>query len=402
MDFQLLPEHEAFKQQFVSWLEENLPQKRYRGREGEGAKVAQAYKDFQRQLFEGGYAGVNFPKEYGGQGLTLIEEVIVNQVLAERCADLRWPGIITHGMAVPTIYTCGSEEQKKKYLPKILDGTHLWCQGFSEPNAGSDVVNVNTRAIKDGDYYVVNGQKVWTSRAHVSDYCLLLVNTDPDGLKHKSLTYLLVDMTLPGIEVRPIPQITGEPEFNEVFFENVKVPVDMLVAKEGQGWMIAITTLMFERAMGDVTIGSAYLRSLDMILEMAGKAMRAGKPAIEDPLFRQQLGRIYTEIMTLKYHGLRNLSRQLGGDVPGPEGSVGKLLWSLPNQNLTAAAVAMLGSPGQIYGNTPWSIHDDYWQFEYLRSKGSTIEAGTTEIMLNIIGERVLNLPKDMSRDQRK
>ncbi|MBW2369006.1 MAG: acyl-CoA dehydrogenase family protein [Deltaproteobacteria bacterium] len=398
MEFQYTPEQEAYRQQFVSWLDENLPEDTNVGTDVEGC---QKYKDFQRRLFDAGYAGVHYPKEYGGQGQSLIEEVIVTQVLAERCVLLRFPGIITHGMAMPVIYNCGTEEQKKTFMPKILEGTHIWCQGFSEPDAGSDVVNVNTRAVKEGDHYVVNGQKVWTTVAHASDYCLLLVNTDPSGPKHKSLSYLLVDMRLPGVEARPMPQITREPEFNEVFFDNVKVPADMLVAKEGQGWMIAITTLMFERTLGDVTTGTAYCSNFESMLEMAGQAMRSGKPALEDPIYRQQLGQAYIEIMTLKYHGLRNLSRQLGGDIPGPEGSVGKLLWSLPNQKLTEAAIGMLGSAGQIFGSTPWSIQDDRWQYSYLRSFGNTIEAGTTEIQRNIIGERVLGLPKDMSRTSR-
>lgn len=395
MDFNFTPEQEAFREKFVSWLEENLPAD---VDVGEDEPAAQAYKDFQKRLFEGGYAGLHYPKEYGGQGLGLMEEVIVMQTLYNVCPDLRLAATITHSMAVPVIYKYGTEEQKKYFLPRIFNGTDLWCQGFSEPDAGSDVVGINTWAVREGDCYEVNGQKVWTSWGHKADYCLLLVRTDSNGPKHKGLSYLLLDMNLPGVEVRPITQITGVPEFNEVFFNKVRVPADMLVAKEGDGWMIAITTLMFERTLGDVSFGAAYLNRFDKMMEMAGKAMRGGKPALEDPVFRQQLGQSYIEIMGLKYHGLRALSRQLHGDIPGPEGSVGKLLWSIPNQKLTEAAVDMMGSVGLIYGSTPWSIDDSYWQFSYLRSKGNTIEAGTTEIQLNIIGERVLGLPKDPSR----
>jgi alkylation response protein AidB-like acyl-CoA dehydrogenase len=361
-------------------------------------ELKQGYKDFQKRLFDAGYAAMHYPKAYGGQGKTLLEEIIVLQVLSTTCIELRMPGVVTHGMAVPVIFTCGTEEQKTNCLPKILDGTHIWCQGFSEPDAGSDVANVSTMAIKEGDRYIVNGQKVWTSYAHMSDFCLLLVRTDPDSAKHKGLSYLLVDMKAPGVDVRPMTQITGESEFNEVFFDNVEVPVDMLVGQENMGWQIAITTLMFERVMGDVVIGAAYEKNIARMIAMAGRTKRSGQPVIENPVFRQQLAQSYIEIMALKYHGLRSFSHQLKGGIPGPEGSIGKLLWSEPNQRLTEAAIGMQGPNSQILGGSQWSIDDGLWQYAYLRSKGNTIEAGTSEIQRNIIGERVLGLPKDMSR----
>ena len=252
MDFRFTPEQEVFRQEFVSWLEKNLPDgwdpSRYRNYDST-AEWARAYKDFQRRLFEAGYAGLHYPKEYGGQGKTLMEEVIVLQTLAATCLELRAPGVITFGMAAPTLFTCGSEEQKRKFLPKILDGTHIWCQAFSEPNAGSDVANVSTRAVRDKGHYTVNGQKVWISFAHLADYCIMLVRTDPSVKKHKGLSYLLLDMKSPGVQVKPITQITGQEEFNEVFMEDVRVPEEMLVGKEGDGWGIAITTLMFERVV---------------------------------------------------------------------------------------------------------------------------------------------------------
>jgi alkylation response protein AidB-like acyl-CoA dehydrogenase len=401
MDFRFTTEQEEFRNEFVSWLENNLPENwdptRFRQFETK-EELNQAYKDFQKRLFDGGYTAMHYPKEYGGQGKTLLEEIIVLQVLSTTCIELRMPGVVTHGMAVPVIFTCGTEEQKTKYLPKILDGTHIWCQGFSEPDAGSDVANVSTMAIKEGDRYFVNGQKVWTSYAHMSDYCLLLVRSDPDTAKHKGLSYLLVDMKAPGIDVRPMTQITGESEFNEIFFDNVEVPVDMLVGQENMGWQIAITTLMFERVMGDVVIGAAYEKNIARMMAMAGNTKRSGKPVIENPVFRQQLAQSYIEIMALKYHGLRSFSHQLKGGIPGPEGSIGKLLWSEPNQRLTEAAIGMQGPNSQILGGSEWSVDDGLWQYAYLRSKGNTIEAGTSEIQRNIIGERVLGLPKDMSR----
>ena len=292
MDFRFTSEQEEFRKEFVSWVEKNLPDDwgqtglRYFKTEDD---QKQAYKDFQKRLSDAGYAAMHYPNEYGGQGKTLLEEIVVLQTLSTTCIQLRSPGIVTHGMAVPVLFTCGTEEQKKKYLPKILDGTHIWCQGFSEPDAGSDVANVSTMAIKEGDRYIVNGQKVWTSYAHMSDYCLLLVRTDPDSAKHKGLSYLLVDMQAPGVDVRPMTQITGESEFNEIFFDNAEVPVDMLLGQENLGWQIAITTLMFERVMGDVVIGAAYEQNMQRMLNMAAKTKRAGRPVIEDPICRQQL-----------------------------------------------------------------------------------------------------------------
>jgi len=310
---------------------------------------------------------------------------------------LKMLGAVTHAMAVPTIFHCGTGKQKSDLIPKILDGTHLWCQGFSEPDAGSDVANLSTLAIRDGDHYVVNGQKVWTSVGHLADYCMLVVRTDPDSRKHKGLSYLLVDMSLPGVDARPMRQITGESEFNEVFFDNVRVPVDMRVGEEGKGWMIAITTLMFERVMGDVLMGSAYEKAMERMVQMAWKTKKSGRPVIEDPVYRQQLAQSYIEVMVLKYHGIRNISNELKGGTPGPEGSIGKLLWSEPNQRIMEIAIGLQGPGSQVTGG-PWAVDRGNWQYGFLRSKGNTIEAGTSEIQRNIIGERVLGLPKDASR----
>jgi alkylation response protein AidB-like acyl-CoA dehydrogenase len=405
MDFRLTPEQEAFRKEFVSWLDMNLPDgwdpSRYRNYDSQ-EDLERAYRDFQRRLFDGGYTAMHFPKEYGGQGKTLMEEVIVSQVLFSTCSELRLPGIVTHGMAVPTIFTCGNEEQKREFLPRILDGTHIWCQGFSEPDAGSDVANVSTRAVKENGHYIINGQKVWTSYAHMADYCILLVRTDPTVAKHKGLSYFLLDMKLPGVEVRPMTQITGEAEFNELFFDDVQVPVEMRVGEEGQGWQIAITTLMFERVLGDAIMGAAYERNIQKMIEMANQTKRSGIPIIENPIFRQQVAQAYIEVMVLKHHGLRSLSNQLKGGIPGPEGSIGKLLWSEPNQRITEAALGMQGPNSQILRGSPWTIQDGYWQYGFLRSKGNTIEAGSSEILRNIIGERVLGLPKDISRAKRQ
>jgi len=401
MDFRLSREEEAFKDEFITWLENNLPDdwdnSIYRVFETD-EEWGRAHRDFQRKVFKAGYAGMNVPIEYGGQGKSLMEEVTVIDAIGSLCFQLRIPGVISFGMAAPTILMCGTEDQKKKFIPKLLDGSHIWCQGFSEPNAGSDVANVSTLAVKEKGHYVVNGQKVWTTFAHLADFCILLVRTDPETVKHKGLSYLLLDMQLPGVEVRPIRQMSGDAEFNELFLENVRVPENMLVGNEGQGWEIALTTLMFERVMGDVFISSGYERNIENLIKMAGKAKRSGQPVIQDPVFRQQLAQRYIEVMALKYHGLRGLSQQLKGGVPGPEGSIGKLLWSESFQRYAEAAMNMQGPYSQIMRGSSWALDDGAWQYLFLRSRGATIEAGTSEIQRNIIAERVLGLPKDVSR----
>jgi alkylation response protein AidB-like acyl-CoA dehydrogenase len=405
MDFRFTPEQEAFREEFISWLEKNLPKEwdpdKYRNYNSYD-ELAKAYHSFQKRLFDAGYATVHYPKEYGGQGRPMIDEIIIQQTLASTCMELKSVGGITFGMIAPSLLTVGNEEQKKRFLPKILDGTNVWCQGFSEPNAGSDVANVSTTAVKKGDRYIVNGQKVWITYAHLADYCMLLCRTDPKTTKHRGLSYLLVDLKTPGVEVRQIQQMSGESDFNDIFFEDVEVPEEMLVGSEGDGWRFAMTTLMFERVFGDATMAGLYLKTVDRMIKLAQECKRSGKPVIDDPLVRQQLGQAYIEVMILKYHGLRSLSGQLKGGVPGPEGSIGKILWSEPNQTITEASLGMQGMNGQIMRGSPYTIHDGAWQFGFLSSKASTIAAGSSEILRNIIGERILNLPKDSSRAARQ
>ena len=404
MDFRFTEEQEAFRQEFTSWLEQTLHEVREGGTQRSSESAAEweeAARDFQNRLFKAGYAARHYPEEYGGQGRPIEEELIVSETMAAMCPDFRHPLVVTMGLVSPTILTCGTEDQKRRFLPKILDGTHIWCQGFSEPNAGSDVVNVSTRAVKKGDHFVLNGQKVWTSYAHLADYAVMVVRTDPDVPKHKGLSYLLMDMKAPGVEVRPVTQITGDQDFNEIFMDDVKVPVDMLVGEEGQGWMIAITTLMFERAMGDAMIANTQLKGVENMFAVAREVKRSGLPVIKDPRFRQELAQAWIETMVLKCHGYRNISQLLEGGVPGPEGSIGKLLWSETGQRTNEAVMHLQGPLSQVMKGSPWSVEEGRWQYSFLRSKGYTIEAGTSEIQRNIIGERVLGLPKDASRAQR-
>lgn len=400
MDFRWTPEQEAFRSEFSAWLGKNYPTgydpRRYKNYQS-SKDNARDYREFQRRLSESGYAGMHYPKAYGGQGKTLTEYIIILQVIGGNCFELYYPGAMTHGLIVPTIFVHGTEDQKREFLPKIMNGTQLWCQGFSEPEAGSDVANVSTMAVRQGDHYVVNGQKVWATYAHESDYCILLVRTSRSGPKHRGLSYLLVDMKTPGVEVRPLRQLTGKADFCEIFLTDAKVPANMLVGQEGDGWKIAMTTLAFERTIGDVFAGALFEKSLQNLMQLARETKRSGVPVIQDPIFRQQCGQGYAEIMASKCLALRSLSQQLRGAMPGPEGSIGKLLVTETNQWVNDLAVTIQGIRGQIMSGSG-SMHDGSWQFGFLKSRSETIAAGTSEVQRNIIGERVLGLPKEAAR----
>jgi len=399
MDYRLTPQDEDFRKEFRAWLEKSFPEEETPPKLETVEEREKAYRDFQKKLFDAGYAGIRYDKSYGGRGGTMMEEIIVAEELAPY-AETHAYGLnaIGMGMAGPVINTVGNEEQKKEFLTKLLDGTHIWCQGFSEPNAGSDLAGISTRAVKKGDHYEVNGQKIWTSIAHIADYCMLLVRTNPDVPKHKGLSYLLMDMNLSGVDVRRVQQLTGESEYCEVFLDDVKIPVNMLVGEEDKGWMIAIATLMFERVMGDLRVANAFTREFWRTLEMAKEMKRGGRPVMEDSMFRQRMAQTYIELMVLKYNGFRSLSQVIKGGVPGPEGSIGKIIWSELHQRMTELSLEIEGPYGQLMNGSPLAIDDGLFQYLFLRAKGNTIEAGSSEILRNIIGERVLGLPKDVAR----
>ena len=289
MDFSYSPEDEAFRKEVRGWLEENLPESWRAARSTIPTREDsfQIALEWQKRLYKRGWVGLTWPREYGGGGGTLMQQVI----LSEELAKARAPGIANTlgvGMAGPTIMSFGTEEQKKRFIPKILSGGEIWCQGFSEPDAGSDLANLQTRAIRDGDYYVVNGQKVWSTMAQYGEWCLLLVRTDPEVVpKHRGITYLLMDMKTPGIEVRPLKQMTGDSEFNEMFLDNVRVPVSNRLDEENRGWYVAMGTLAFERAgMGQAIM---FKQVLNEIFRLAAKTKRNGIPAIKDSTIRQKL-----------------------------------------------------------------------------------------------------------------
>jgi len=399
MDYRPTPQDEQFRKELKAWIARTFPSDQPPPKMETREDRINAYRDYQRKVFEGGYAGIRYPKEYSGQGGTLMQEIITSEELGPigrtHAASVN---VIGFGMGIPTVFTVGTPEQKEKFLRKSLDGTCIWCQAFSEPNAGSDVASISTRAERMGDHYVVNGQKVWITNAQYADWCMLLVRTNPNVAKHKGLSYLLMDMKAPGVEVRPIQQLTGEAEFNEIFIDNVQVPVENLVGEENGGWSIALTTLMFERVMGDLSTANQFLWVFEQLWQMVKGVKRRGRPILEDPGFRQKLAQMYIEILVLKYNGYRSLDRVLKGGIPGAEGSVGKIIWSELNPRMTELALEIEGPYSQLIERSAGAIEDGRWQYMFLRAKGNTVEAGSAEIQRNIIGERVLGLPKDLAR----
>ncbi|MEW6296256.1 MAG: acyl-CoA dehydrogenase [Thermodesulfobacteriota bacterium] len=393
MDFDYTPQEEAFRQELRAWLAANRPE----GYDPDTFEELDQDTRFavqlrwQKKLFAAGWVGIHWPKEYGGRGATVVEQAIYQQEMAR----VKAPGVANPlGISIvgPTLMLWGTEEQKKRYIPKILSAEEIWCQGYSEPGAGSDFASLQTRAVEEGDDFVVNGQKVWTSYAHKAHYCILVVRTDPHAPKHKGLSYLLVDMKSPGITVRPLVQITGDAEFNEVFFEDVRVPRANLVGEKNQGWQVAVTTLMFERAnFGIVYQLEPLLRQLT---EVAKRVRVNGHTAAEDPAVRQKIAQFYTETQAIKYNGFRQLTRQLKGAPPGPEGSVGKLAASELNLRIVHFAMELLGPYSQCALGEELGVHRGYWSRRALGSRLYTIAGGTSEIMRNIIGDRVLGLPK--------
>jgi alkylation response protein AidB-like acyl-CoA dehydrogenase len=389
MDLSYSPAEERFRLELRSWLEAHPP-----GPEPEDLDAWVAYgKAWQRRLYEAGWCGVHWPEAYGGRGASLIEQILFQEEMARAKAPLliNLAGLTMVG---PVLIACGTEEQKKRYLEPILSAEEIWCQGFSEPNAGSDLAALKTRAVPDGDSFVVNGQKVWTSFARYADWCILLVRTDPASPKHKGITCLLVDMHSPGITVRPLRQISGDDDFNEVFFEDVRVPRANVVGRVDGGWEITIATLMHERQT--LTFSRQLQSSIALagLIETAGRFPSRDRPAAADPLVRQRLAAAYIDGQAMRFTALRNLTRVLRGGIPGPEGSIEKLFWSEMYQRMLEAALEMEGPYAQLVEGSPQAVDGGRWPHLFLYSRGRTIAAGTSEIQRNIIAERVLGLPR--------
>jgi len=389
MDFSYSAAEEAFRAELRTWLEQNPP-----GREPDDPKAWVAYaKGWQKRLADAGWCGVAWPKDYGGRGATLIQQIIFQEELARAKAP-QFIGLAGLTMGGPVLIAHGTDAQKAKHLRPILSADEIWCQGFSEPNAGSDLAAIKTRAILDGDDFVVTGQKVWTSWARYADVCMCLVRTDPDAPKHKGITFLLVDMKSPGVTVRPLTQINGDADFNEVFFEDVRVPRKNIVGALNKGWDIAITCLMHERQTLTFSRQLQSQVALAEMLEMARRQTRGAAPATKDPIVRQALARTFVESEAMRFLAYRNLTKVLRGGVPGPEGSIEKLFWSEMYQRQVDAACEILGPHSQLLRQSPHAVDEGKWPHLMLYSKGRTIAAGTSEVQRNIIAERVLGLPR--------
>jgi alkylation response protein AidB-like acyl-CoA dehydrogenase len=390
VDFRDTPEEAKFRARLREWLHANVPSDagfdpaHPRGDENVSRRWA-------RKLYEAGYAGLTWPKEYGGAGAPYAHQAIFLEESA-RAETPEHIGIIGLGMAGPTIIAHGADEQKKKHLAKILSGEDVWCQGFSEPGAGSDLASLRTRAVRDGDDLVVNGQKVWSSFAHIADFCILMVRTDPDAPKHQGITYLLADMKTPGVEVRPLRQITGEPEFNEIFFTDARFPVSSVLGEINDGWKVAMTTLLHERGTLGFALTARFEVLVRKLVDLAKETPVNGGRAADDPLIRDRVAQQWIDLQALRFTNYRALTSLMKTGVPGPEGSVAKLHWSETNQRLTKLALDILGTQAQLDGDD--AVERGYWQYQQLRSRGNTIEAGTSEILRNIISERVLGLPR--------
>jgi alkylation response protein AidB-like acyl-CoA dehydrogenase len=383
VDLTLSPAEEAFRDELREWLEANHP-----GREPAGDESAFEFRrNWQQLLNEAGWAGVSWPQEYGGRGATLVEQAIFN----EETVRSRTPSVanvLGIAMGGPTVIAHGTEEQKQRYLRPILSAEEIWCQGFSEPESGSDLASVKTRAVRHGDEWLVTGQKVWTTLAHQAKWCMLVARTDPDAPKHKGLTYFLMDMEQEAVGVRPLVQITGEAEFNELFIEEARIPDANIVGGEGNGWAVAITTLMHERATLAFGLQVAVQIALRELVEHARTARggEGGLAASEDPVIRQRLAQLMIESEVLRLNAYRGLSAIMRDGVPGPEGSLGKWHWSEVNQSLTELSMDIAGPHAMLA--------EDDWTYRFLRARANSIEGGTTEILKNIVAERVLGLPR--------
>ncbi|HEV3114470.1 MAG TPA: acyl-CoA dehydrogenase [Candidatus Binataceae bacterium] len=395
MDLSFTEEEERYRSRVREFLKENLPQGW--GTPGyelpRGGALVELLRDWQRRMLKHGFVAMAWPREYGGQSASAVEMAVFN----EECARVRAPGVL-NALAIsqvgPTIIQHGTASQKRRFLPPIVNAEEIWCQGFSEPNAGSDLASLRTRAELVGDEFIVNGQKIWTSYAQYADWCYLMVRTDTDAPRHRGLSYLLVDMKTPGITVKPLRQMHGGQDFNEVFFENVHVPRQNLLGALNDGWRVSMTTLANERGTSALSQYVRYEQILNGLVQLARNSRRNGTPALRDPSIRQDLARHYVDLQGFKYNCFRVFSAIINGGTPGAEGSILKLLWSELNQRMQESAMSLEGPASQLLAESPCAVENGRWQVSFLRSRANTIEAGTSEIQRNIVCERVLGLPR--------
>ena len=351
-------------------------------------------KRWQRKLYEAGWSGISWPKDYGGRGASIIEELIFTEEMARAKA----PNVMNISIGIelvgPAIIHHGTEAQKNRYLPKILSAEEIWSQGFSEPDAGSDLASLRTVAVEKDDHFVVTGQKVWTSWAEYSDYCILLARTDQQAPKHKGISCFLVDMKSPGITIRPTVQITGEAEFSEVFFDEVRLPRESLLGPINEGWKVAMTILAHERGTSAIKYQIRFRTELDNLINLSKAMTRNGEVLSKDPLVQQKLAQCFIEVEVLKYNIYRAVSQIMRNGKPGPESSIIKLFWSEMDRRQKETGMELLGLYSQLVQHSKGAIDGGQWPRAFLWSRAGTIYAGSSEIQRNIIAERVLGLPR--------
>ena len=406
MDLKYPPEADVYREKVRAFLAANLPA----GWKGIGALAPEAADEFRtswrKVLYENGYLAVNWPKEYGGAGLTPLESVVMAEEFARAGAPT---GGSNDGFGIAmlgnTLLRVGTEEQKRHYLPRILSGEDLWCQGYSEPAAGSDLGNLGCRAVLDGDEWVINGQKIWTSAGHLANHIFVLARTSPDDVKHRGITFLLVDMRQAGVEVRPIKMMGGDSEFNEVFFTDARCPKGNVVGEVNGGWMVAMTLLGNERGAGAAVTGISFRNELDKLMALAKE-----RGATKDPVLRDRLAKAHTKVELMRFAGYRALTAFLQGRQPGSDASIGKLFWSEYHREVTELAVDILGAdsmtptadgPQNVFGadvvGTPNSSGN--WTGVFYNARAGTIYAGTSQVQKGIVGEQILGLPKEPRAD---
>ncbi len=400
MDLNYTPEDIAFRKKVRAWLEQNLPRAPIR--------TLDERRAWHRSLWTAGYLGMGWPRAYGGGDARPMEQAIVADELARANAPAP-TNALGLGIVGPTIVVHGTEAQKKRYLPKILSAEEIWCQLYSEPNAGSDLAALRTSAEDRGDHFVVNGQKIWTSAGSIADLGLLLARTDPSVPKHKGITCFLIDMRQPGIEVRPLKQITGSSEFSEVFMTNARVEKENQIGRLGEGWAIAQTTLGYERGGRALARITSYASQYGRLVDAARRIRRHGRALLDDPVVRQKLGRIWAELEVERYGALRTLTLLERGEHPGAGGSLTKLSYTEFEKRFMELAMEILGPYGQLTEGAPEELQLEIdtavgdqgsWAYAFLWSRAGTIYAGSSEIQKNVIGERILGLPKEARADR--
>ena len=400
------PETEQYREKINSFLDEYLPS----NWQGIGALDGEARTRFQNEwretLRDNKLLAPNWPAEYGGGGLTHLEQVVLNEEFAKRGVPTSGANDgFSIGMVGNTILAWGTDEQKAHFIPRIISGEDVWCQGYSEPNAGSDLANLGCKAELDGDEWVVNGQKIWTSSGQTANMIFVLARTDPDVPKHKGISFLLMSTEQPGVEMRPITNIARHDHFNEVFFTDATCPKDDVLGGLNNGWAVGNTLLGYERGVGATTTALAFGAEYELYVDMA---RQHGKT--DDPLVRQDIARFYTTVQIMKYRGMQALTRFLSGQQPGPESSIGKLFWSHHHHDITESAMNMMGADAMVgfgdetrggIGAPAIGIENTAanWMSSFLVARPGTIYAGTSEVQRNIIGERVLGLPKEPRAD---